>query len=184
MLILYWRFCRGFRSFWRSAAFILVCIAAYFFALDGGVNAPPFLLFLSSFASRQVAHEFEICFTGGILGGAIVFLAAVLFLPNRAQWKHVPLNLVTFCLLSGLLGIIGWAAGPYLGTGIWYLLRATHLAQQYPYSQDQPAGGVSFDSLFVVWQAGAASLLGLLLASPRPSLAGTIRESDATASET
>lgn len=178
VLIFYWRVFQGFRSFWRSAAFLLVCIAAYFCAIICGVNAPPFLLFLSPLMPRQLAHEFEVCLTGGILGGAIVFLAAVLFLPNRAQWKHVPLNLVAFALLSGLLGILGWALGPYLGPPIWYLLQATHLAQQYRSSPDQPSGGVNFHSLFVVWQLGAASLLGLLLARPRPSLAGPTRQDE------
>lgn len=179
VLIFYWWIFQGFRSLWRSAAFVLACTAAYFCALDGGMSAPPFLLFLSSFMPRELAHEFEICFAGGILGGAIVFLAAVLFLPNRAQWKHVPLNLVVFCLLSGLLGIVGWALGPYFGTGIWYVLQATHLAHQYQYSPNQPSGDASsFNSLFVVWQAGAASLLGFFLARPRPSLAGAAREGE------
>lgn len=179
VLIFYWWISQGFRSVWRSAAFILACTAAYFCALQGGMSAPPFLLFLSSFLPRQLAQEFEICFTGGVLGGAIVFLSAVLFLPNRAQWKHVPLNLVVFSFLSGVLGIIAWALGPYLGTGIWYLLKATHLAEQYQYAQTRPSGGANnYYSLFVVWQAGAAVLLGLLLARPRPALAGAAPEKE------
>jgi MFS family permease len=178
VLIFYWWIFQGFRSFWRSAAFVLACTAAYFCAIYAGINAPPFLLLLSSFMPRQLAHEFEICFTGGVLGGAMVFLAAVLFLPNRAQWKHVPLNLVVFGLLSGLLGVVGWALGPYFGTGIWHLLQTTQLVQQYRSPQDQPSEGVNFNALFVVWQVGAAALLGLLLARPRPLLAGAALEDE------
>lgn len=172
VLIAYWWISQSFRSVWRSAAFILACTAAYFCAFAGGVSFRPFLSFLPSVTGLQLPQEFGICLTGGIIGGAIVFLAAVLFLPNRAQWKHVPLNLLVFCFFSGLLGIAGWALGPYLGTAIWQLLRATHLAEQYQYPQSQPSGGANdYYSLFVIWQAGAAALLGLLLARPRRSLA-------------
>lgn len=173
VLILYWWIFQGFRSFWRSAALVLACAAAYFCAFWGTMSLRQFLSFLSSVTGLHLPQEFEICLTGGIIGGAIVFLSAVLFLPNRAQWKHVPLNLLVFCFLSGLLGIVGWASGPYLGTGIWHLLKATHLAERYQYSQTQPSGGANnFYSLFMIWQVGAALLLGLLLARPRPLLGG------------
>jgi len=132
------------------------------------MSAPLFLALFSS-ADRHIAREIEICFTGGVVGGGIVFLSAVFLLPNRTQWRYVPLYVVAFCFVSGVLGATAWMLGPYLGTAIWHLLKATRLAEQYEYSQSQPSGGANnFYSLFVFWQACIAPLLGFVLVRPDP----------------
>lgn len=173
VLVAYWWIFQGFRSIWRSVGFILSCTVAYACAVAAGMNAPQFLAFLSS-VDRQVARNLEICFTGGAVGGGIVFLSAVFLLPNRTQWRYVPVYVVAFCFLSGVLGTIAWVFGPSLGTAIWHLLKATRLAERYEYSQSQPSGGANYYySLFVLWQACIAPLLGLFLAHPGPFLFGT-----------
>jgi len=173
VLVVYWWIFQGFRSVWRSMGFLLSCTLAYACAVAAGMNAPLFLAFLSS-VDRQVARDLEICFTGGVVGGGIVFLSAVLFLPNRARWRYVPIYVVGCCFLSGVLGAIAWMLGPSLGTTIWHLLKATRLAERYEYSQSQPSGSANnYYSLFVMWQAGIALLLGGFLARPAPLVADT-----------
>ncbi|HLZ51135.1 MAG TPA: hypothetical protein VKP61_10300 [Candidatus Acidoferrum sp.] len=164
VLVVHWWIFHGFRSVWRSMGFLLSCTLAYACAVAAGMNAPQFLAFLSS-VNRQVARDLEICFTGGVVGGGIVFLSAVLFLPNRARWRYVPIYVVGCCFLSGVLGAIAWMLGPSLGTAIWHLLKATRIGERYEYSQSQPSGSANnFYSLFLVWQACIAPLLGFFLA--------------------
>jgi hypothetical protein len=164
VLVVHWWIFQCFRSIWRSVGFILSCTVAYASAVTAGMSAPQFLAFFSS-ADRHIARDIEICFTGGVVGGGILFLSAVFFLPNRTKWRHVPLYVVAFCFVSGVLGAIAWMLGPYLGTAIWHLLKATRLAERYQYSQSQPSGGANnFYSLFVMWQACIAPLLGFFLA--------------------
>jgi hypothetical protein len=172
VLVVHWCIFQGFRSIWRSVGFILSCTVAFASAEAAGMSAPPFLAFFSS-VDRHIAREIEICSIGGAVGGGIVFLSAVFFLPNRTQRRYVPLYVVAFCFVSGVLGATAWMLGPYLGTAIWHLLKATRLAEQYEYSQSQPSGGANnFYSLFVFWQAWIAPLLGFVLARPGPRLGG------------
>jgi hypothetical protein len=173
VFIVHWWIFQGFRSTWRSVAFILACTVAFASAEAAGMSAPPFLAFFSSF-DRDIARDIEICFIGGAVGGGIVFLSAVFFLPNRTRWRYVPLYVVALCFVSGVLGVTGWMLGPYLGTAIWHLLKATRLAEHYEYAQSQPSGGANnFYSLFVFWQTCIAPLLGFVLARPGPRLHGT-----------
>ena len=164
LLVVHWWIFQGFRSIRRSVGFTLSCTVAYASAVAAGMSAPQFLAFFSS-VDRYITRDLEICFTGGAVGGGILFLSAVFFLLNRTQWRHVPLYVVAFCFVSSVLGAIAWMLGPYLGTAIWHLLKATRLAEQYQYSQSQPSGGANnFYSLFVMWQACIAPLLGFFLA--------------------
>jgi hypothetical protein len=164
LLVVHWWVFQGFRSVWRSVGLILSCTVAYASGVAAGMSAPQFLAFLSS-VDRYTTRDLEICLTGGAAGGGILFLSAVFFLPNRTQWRHMPLYVVAFCFVSGVLGAVAWMLGPYLGTAIWHLLKTTRLAERYQYSQNQPSGDANnFYSLFVMWQACTAPLLGSFLA--------------------
>src|SRR5262249_57314798 len=103
---------RSFRSLWRSLAFIACCTLAYLFAVEAALSTPSFPAFLFPFVDPCLVRELEICFIGGIVGGALVFLSSVMFLPNRAQWKHVPLNISVFCASSRILVLLAWLPVP------------------------------------------------------------------------
>lgn len=164
VLVAYWSIFRGFRSVWRSVGFVAASTVAYASALVAGIKTPISLNFLVPLVRDNLSRELAICLTGGIVGGAILFVAVPVLLPNRTRWRVPALHALGFPFLSGVLGMIGWLLGPSLGTIFWHLLKLIHLAEQYQYHQAQPSGGSSnYYSLFLVWQSGTAILIGFFL---------------------
>jgi hypothetical protein len=175
VFICYWWIFRDFRSIWKSIGFVAASTVAYIFAMFGGLNTPIRFDFLSPLVGSDQARNLAICFTGGIIGGAIFFTSVLVLLPKRTEWKSVPLHASSFSVLSGVLGMIGWGLGPSLGTTAWHLLKVTHLAEQYQYTQSQPSGGANnYYALFLVWQAGAVILVGFFLSKHAVSVGDVV----------
>jgi hypothetical protein len=140
---LYWFF--GMRSLWRMVAFMVGCVAACYTSLLAAAGA--FWVFRSPAFSM---HESMAYFVGGFTGAVIVLLAALLLFSPAMNFFSL-LLLVCGALVGGVLGVVGRAAGP-----LFYAIRM-HLPSMKFY------GGDSDVSMVVLWQAGTACLLSLLM---------------------
>lgn len=136
---------RGIRSPFRLIGFIATCGVAYLLS----ISVPGRFLGMS----RWGTLESRVIFPAGVLGAAIV-CAGVFFLLQPPK-KIAKSLLLALCIAAacGLLGAIGWSVGE----------RLQGMASQPSHMPSQPPNNLTFCSLFIIWQTGAASLLGLLL---------------------
>lgn len=127
------------RSIWSIAVFILACAAADVASLYAAIGMRPLSV------DSQLDIGSPALFAAGF-AGAFIILAAGLFLfgPRNIHWKC--LAAAFLCALGGgVLGILGWKIGGLLST-------ASPLVSS-----------VQESTLFVLWQAGVALMLGLVL---------------------
>jgi hypothetical protein len=126
------------RSVWKTLIFIAASMTALTLAILSTVNGPGIQLF--SWVDRGWGLGPEEYFVGGAVGAAVI-LAATLFLlfPAQAVWRILA-KAAGWSLVGGLLGFVATAREPL------FQWRGSNFAQ-----------------LFVVWQTGMASLLGLLV---------------------
>jgi len=156
---------RGRRSIWKAIAFVIASIVAYQVAVDTTVATPSSLrifgFHLAAEQGRTAAHMF---FTGGLVGAFVVFAAALfLFFPAEKSWR-VLAKALAWSTLGGVLGVAGWSLGSSVGKAFWFALHALHRTApgedlQAAIDHETPA----FYSLFILWQTGAALILGILL---------------------
>jgi hypothetical protein len=143
----FWFF-RGVRSAFRLLTFTATCTVAYivsFFATAWSPFHPQFLNF-SGIDSRAI--DSSPFLTGGFLGAAIVCAGIYFFLAPSKNWQVFLLKAAFISVACGLLGVLGWAVGNQLLIGGW--LSGLGSSLQYY-------------ALYVIWQTGAALLLGVLL---------------------
>lgn len=103
-------------------------------------------------------------FAGGIVGSLLVLGAVFLAVPLRERDGKLQLACLLWPVLGGLLGVIGWALGPYLGIATWYIIHSLGLRSFSDTSATIGYGdGQRFYSLYVVWQTGMGLALGFML---------------------
>lgn len=147
---------RGIRSPFRLIGFIATCGVAYLLS----VSVPGMFLGMSPSGT----FESRVIFPAGVLGAAIVCAGVFFFL--QPPKKIAKLLLLAPCISAacGLLGVIGWSVGE----------RLQGMPSQPSYMPSQPPNNLTFCSLFIIWQTGAASLLGLLLSKEQAPVASPI----------
>ena len=138
----FWRF-RGMRSGWRVLGFVATSTAAYPIAVNATISTPVHLAALNFSGHGAGDIDSSQFLTGGILGAAILFAGFFFFLAPVTRWPRFLAKAFCFTAFGGFLGVFGWALGGFI-------------------SRDQ-GNNWNFYSLYVVWQAGIALLLGLLL---------------------
>lgn len=107
---------------------------------------------------------------GGVIGGFLVFSAAFLLFGPRIRKNDLVRSALLGAAIGGVLGFAGWALRSSFGVAVWYLLHAFHLT---PALEDSPRQwfGSEYDyrettrmfSLYVVWQTGISTALGIML---------------------
>jgi hypothetical protein len=147
---------RGFRSVARALGFAATSAAAFYAALMATIFLPLRIRALDlSDASEHGPHT-DVFFSGGVVGGFLVFLSAfLLFCPKKKTWRSI-LEALLWSLPCGILGVAGWALGSTFGRALCSLIPF----RLNPGDTDEPF----FRSLFLVWQTGAGFLLGFALA--------------------
>jgi hypothetical protein len=145
------------RAIWRIAGFIVACAAADMASFYAGrslnsVNALP---------SDPMGLELPISmFLAAGFAGAFIILAAglLLFGPRGMNWKAF-VSALLGAVAGGLLGILGWKIGALLS------------------SASPLVSSLQESTLFVLWQAGVALILGLILTYERSRAAAQVQAS-------
>jgi hypothetical protein len=142
---------RAEQSAFRLVGFVLTCTAAYTASVLITIWGPFRPQFLNLSGTSSGAADSSPFLTGGFLGAAIVCAGFHFFLAPSKNWPLFALKALGISVACGFLGVFGWAVG-----------------EQFVIARWPPGTGSSlnFYTLYVVWQTGAAALLGLLL-SPR-----------------
>ena len=158
------------RSVWRALGFVGASTLAYQAATREGMHVsalwPVKLSLLGLYP-----YEINILLIGGFIGAGILFLGLCFYFPVRQTAPALLFKFGIFVVAGSLLGVIGYALGPYLGAVIWHLLHFLHLGEPSQARQSQPSDDTSsFYSLYVVWQTGIAILIAVLF----PFRAGTL----------
>ncbi len=137
---------RGIRSPFCLIGFIVTCVAAYLLAL------PAMGVFLS--LSRTPLWGFgSMAFLGGVVGGAIVCAGVFFFLASPQKPEKFLLKALCISAACGFLGAFGWSVGE----------RLQGVPSRLPSMLSPLSNNLNFYSVYIIWQTGAASLLGLLL---------------------
>jgi hypothetical protein len=147
----FWLF-RGVRSAFGVIGFIATCTVAYTVSVFATMWTPFRLQILNFSGSGSGAVDSSPFLIGGFLGAAILCAGMHFFLAPSKNWPKFLLKAVCISVACGFLGVLGWAAGEQLSNARWL-----------PTDQEAYA-------LYIIWQTGAAALLGLLL-SPQETLA-------------
>jgi len=169
------------RSVWRALGFVGASTLAYQAATREGMHVsalwPVKLSLLGLYP-----YEINILLIGGFIGAGILFLGLCFYFPVRQTAPALLFKFGIFVVAGSLLGVIGYALGPYLGAVIWHLLHFLHLGEPSQARQSQPSDDTSsFYSLYVVWQTGIAILIAVLFpfrasrAGASPYSAGHLR---------
>lgn len=152
---------------WRSGSwlrllwFIAASTAAYFVAVQCSV----YTLFgfkELDWPARPWAF-YGALFIGGIAGTFVLLTSAQLLLSTRRRWKAVLAAAILWSFAGGALGVAGYALGGTLGKLLWLALSALHLASDASLETAVRNENVNMFSLFVLWQACMAPVLGWLI---------------------
>jgi hypothetical protein len=101
-------------------------------------------------------------FAGGLVGAFLV-VGAVSVLNSRIAWERRVLKGIYWSPVGGILGVIGWTLGPYLGMVIWSVVHALGLTAPTETFQNARGETSHMYSLWIVWQTGIGLVLGLVL---------------------
>jgi hypothetical protein len=103
-------------------------------------------------------------FTGGIVGGFMVLATFSAACYPKMGILHVTVESLKWSPVGGILGVVGWSLGPFLGIAIWFMLRALGLTPLGQTSLNAvQTGSINALSLYVVWQAGMCVALSFML---------------------
>ena len=151
------------RSFWKT----VIIVAASSMALFSSVLAGGGIEYFSPLSpvhdpGKGFSEVSAVAlFVGGTMG-AFLFLAPILLLArSEVPWTSALLRALCWSPVGGVLGIIGWNLGPWLGAFLWPMqdaLGVTVSNDRFAYALAQGRAGIN--SLLLVWQTGVGLLLG------------------------
>ena len=150
-----WNF-RRVRSPFRLIGFIATCVVAYLLS----VSVPGVFLQISTSGTL----ESRVIFPAGVLGGAVVCAGVFFFLQPPKKIGRFLLMVVCISAACGLFGVLGWSLGE----------RLQGIPSRPSYMPSPLPNNFTFYSLFIIWQTGAASFLGLLLSKEQTFVAAPI----------
>lgn len=151
------------KSVWGSLGLIFASTVAYMVAWNATILSGMALGFAqaapnpegSSLGSTSI-FAFAI---GGAVGAFLVLLAALIFFSDRRKLSHIFLTSLKWSTFGGVLGALGWAAGPLFGK---LLLGAADNRALLPSAKEDSG---YYISIYLVWQAGMGLALGLIFAA-------------------
>jgi len=160
-----YRVLRGFKGFLN--AILLVALSSCTFFISHHLAVYVELALKKPFDMGQFPSNSPISmFTGGFVGGLLLLGGAFLLVYPRSGFVTgmTTVKGLFASVFCGILGIAGWALGPYLGIHVWSLLDTLSLTPSTETFQNMLRSDISREySLFVVWQTCTALLLGFIL---------------------
>jgi hypothetical protein len=159
--VYFWIFPRC-RSVAKLIEFTLASTFAYIVALYVTMFSSEFIGFssnTSASAGSLKTAPIGALFLGGASGAFIVLIAALLLFSSRPDPWRVVSRALQWSFVGGVLGMLGWASGPFLGQVV-----LSALGQRAVLSLPGDAGTDYYYSLYLVWQTGMGLVLGILLA--------------------
>jgi hypothetical protein len=102
-------------------------------------------------------------FAGGLVGAFLVIGAVSVLLNSRIEWERRVLKDVYWSPVGGILGVLGWTLGPFLGMVIWSVVHPLGLTAPTETIQNARGETSHMYSLWIVWQTGIGLALGLVL---------------------
>jgi len=148
-LVVYFVFYEGHRNPAKIAAFVCVCTAAFPLSESVAYRLVEIFHVNASMGSARLDIPMPVFFGAGLIG-ALPVLAAGMFLfgPRNMSWASLG-RVLLWSIGGGFLGVLGGGADGILTHGTYNKMPL----------------------LFIIWQPGAALLLGLLLIRDRETLA-------------
>jgi hypothetical protein len=159
------RVLRGISGFWRAILLVALSSGTYFVSLCLAVGVELAVTSGKQLSMGQTNSPVSM-FAGGFAGGLLVLGGAFLLVYPRSGFGTgtTTLKVLFASVLCGILGIVGWTLGPYLGIHVWSMMHTLGLTPSTETFQNALHGDTSCQySLFVVWQTCTAFLLGLIL---------------------
>jgi hypothetical protein len=155
----YYAIFSGVRSWVTLLALIAACIGAYFSAVQLTASE------IVDFRLLGDSSFYVSIFLSGMVGAFLVLAAAQFLLATNRRWKTILNAALRWSLAGGALGVAGWTLGGSLGKVLWLALHAVHLtASDLSFEAAVRNQTVNLFSLFALWQACMAALLGWLIA--------------------
>ena len=149
------------RSWARLLSLMAASEAAYFLAIVLGVYT---VVSFRPLGWSIDSATYVGMFLGGLAGAFVILIAAQLLLSTRPKWKAALARAALWSLAGGLLGVVGYALGGWLGKVLWLALHAVRLTLTDTDLEDAVRRETTnFFSLFVVWQTCMAPILGWLV---------------------
>src|SRR5262245_19310 len=156
---------RGFSAFWKAISLVALSSGTFLVSL--------WLAFIVELtygkplnANQYPSNSPLSMFAGGFVGGLLVLGGTFLLVYPRSGFRTgaTTLKVLFASVLCGILGIVGWNLGPYLGIHVWSMMHSLGLRPATETFQNALYGDVGRNySLFLVWQTCTAFLLGLTL---------------------
>jgi MFS family permease len=146
------------RSVWGSLGLILGSTVAYIVAMFTTFFAAGSVGFSQADQEGSTLGSAPILAfaIGGAVGAFLVLFAALTFFSDHRKLSRIFISSLKWSALGGVLGALGWAAGPLLGELILDVVGRKILS---PSVKDDSG---YYYSIYLVWQAGMGLALGLV----------------------
>jgi hypothetical protein len=159
----------GLGGIWKAFLLPVPVAVAYFisyvvaFAVEAGLAHWGY----SSVADTATVSPVSL-FAGGVAGGFVVLAFITILvhsiLVNPGVGFRTPMvKSLAWSLAGGILGVIGWALGPFLGMAIWYGVHGLGLTYSTETARNALGQPSHVFALNVVWQTGMALVLAIML---------------------
>lgn len=157
--------CRVVRVLWKLAAITLLSSIALPISILISTYLEVFSPWPLHTPGTPIADTSSVAlFAGGVSGSFLLLATLLLIVGSERRVKKALFRALCWSLLGGVLGVIGWNLGPWLGNALWSLqhsLNLTQLGDKLEYAVVQ--GRTNIKSMLLVWQTGMGLLLGIAL---------------------
>lgn len=151
---------------WKAACLVALTMAARYISFIVAAEAEMHVWGNWSMASSPTVSPYSL-FVGGFAGGCMVLTGTLLLIRPGIGLRAVARRALYWSLLGGVLGVVGWALGPSLGTLLVPQDYSSQYAQKATPFENTPEHSYA---LSVVWQTGMAFALGMNLRGHRPNI--------------
>lgn len=160
MISVYYAMFLRIRSWAKLLLFVAASIGAYFLA----VQTTMYVIIESRQWLSRAWVFYGAMFLGSMVGAFVILAASQVLLSKRRKWKSILSTAILWSLAGGALGVTGWALGGSVGKVLWLALHAIRLTFADADLQSAVSEQtVNLFSLFVLWQACMAPVLGFLI---------------------
>jgi hypothetical protein len=154
---------RGYlRSLWKATVIGAAFGSTYYLSMWIAFNVELYSPFGSS-GNEVESVSNSAMFAGGLVGAFLVIGGVSVLLNSRIAWGRRVLKGIYWSPVGGILGVLGWTLGPFLGMVIWSVVHPLGLTAPTETFQNARGETSHMYSLWIVWQTGIGLALGLVL---------------------
>lgn len=169
-------------SYWKAATLIVITTAAYFIAYGAAFGIQLQFPDIVRQAERGDMGSSEpaspiALFVGGLVGGFIVLDALMILFSQEKTFRGLMRKVLVGTVLSGILGVVGWALRSSVGSGVWHVFHVFNLTppgelspRDYYHGEFDYGETSRMYSIYVVWQTGVAAVAAVMLRPVRAAL--------------